>query len=140
MTDLTDMGRKALHDQLIKEGYCILPKVAPPGLIEEIREVTDELIDALTTEEQERFRLQGSLIEVLKHPSMAKLISLPSAIDALRSLGFAQPKFFSGYIISKPPQEGPALFWHQDWFGWDDPISYTETPVQFFRLVRGICG
>ena len=89
MTDLSDMDRKAKHNQLIKEGYCILPKVAPPRLIEEIREVTDELIDALTPAEQERYRLQGSLIEVLKHSSMAELISLPSAIDALRSLGFA---------------------------------------------------
>ena len=134
MTDLADMDRKAKHNQLINEGYCILPKVAPPRLIEEIREVTDELIDALTPAEQERYRLQGSLIEVLKHSSMAELISLPSAIDALRSLGFAQPKFFSGYIISKPPREAPALYWHQDWFGWDEPISYTETPVQFFLM------
>ena len=130
---MTDAA-KAKHDQLIKEGYCILPEVAPSELIEEIREVTDELIDQLTPEEQERYRFQGSLIEVFKHPALAKLISLPSAIEGLRFLGFDEPKFSSGYIISKPPREAPALYWHQDWFGWDEPISYTETPVQFFLM------
>jgi c-di-GMP-related signal transduction protein len=80
MTDLADMDRKAKHNQLIKEGYCILPKVAPPRLIKEIRELTDELIDALTLAEQERYRLRGSLIEVLKHSSMAELIPFSSLI------------------------------------------------------------
>jgi hypothetical protein len=37
-----------------------------------------------------------------------------------------------GYLISKPPG-GPPLFWHQDWWGWDQDLSYTsEYPQLFF--------
>jgi ectoine hydroxylase-related dioxygenase (phytanoyl-CoA dioxygenase family) len=39
----------------------------------------------------------------------------------------------SGYVISKPPQS-PALFWHQDWWGWNDPSSYTPLPQQLFFM------
>ena len=39
----------------------------------------------------------------------------------------------SGYVISKPPSS-PALFWHQDWWGWDDPSSYTPLPQQLFLM------
>ena len=38
-----------------------------------------------------------------------------------------------GYVISKPPQS-PALFWHQDWWGWNDPSSYTPLPQQLFFM------
>ena len=41
-----------------------------------------------------------------------------------------------GLFISKPPG-GPALFWHQDWWGWRHPISRSERSAQvalFFYL------
>ena len=37
-------------------------------------------------------------------------------------LGLQGTRFSSGYVISKPAG-GPALFWHQDWWGWRHPIS-----------------
>ena len=37
--------------------------------------------------------------------------------------------FSSGYVISKPPG-GPALFWHQDWWGWQHPISRDDRIAQ----------
>ena len=45
-------------------------------------------------------------------------------IDDLISQGIFQ-------IISKPPK-GPALYWHQDWARWDDPISMSPWPQQVF--------
>ena len=35
---------------------------------------------------------------------------------ALRAMGFPNPKFFIGFIISKPPETAPPLYWHQDGF------------------------
>ena len=42
--------------------------------------------------------------------------------------------FSSGYLISKPAKS-PPLFWHQDWWGWDHPSSYTSTVAQFFVMI-----
>jgi hypothetical protein len=128
-----DHGR-TLYDQLIKQGYCTIPNVAPAALISRIRRVTDELLEQMTEEEKQRRRLQGSAIGTLVHPALSEIIALPAAIDALRALGFPKPKFFTGFIISKPPQTAPALYWHQDGFGWDEPLSYTDTPVQLFLM------
>ena len=123
-----------LRRQLIKEGYCQVPRIASDELISQIRGTADRLAEGLSDEEKEKHRLQGSLIDVWKHPEMAPLIALPSAITALGKLGFPGSKFYSGYIISKPPETAPALFWHQDGFGWSEPISYSDTPVQFFLM------
>ena len=123
-----------LRHQLIEEGYCHLPQIAPGELIERIRHMADRLAEELPADLKDKHRLQGSLIDVWEHPGMAPLIALPSALEALAQLGFPAPKFYSGYIISKPPEKAPALFWHQDGFGWSEAFSYTETPAQFFLM------
>lgn len=64
-------------------------------------------------------------------PAFAELIANDRARAAFAELGFSDPRFSSGYVISKPPRS-PALFWHQDWWGWDDPISYTAEIAQVF--------
>ena len=123
-----------LRRQLIEEGYCCLPGVASKGLIDKIRTIADRTAERSQEGTSNTSELQGSIIDVLGNPEMAPLISLPSAQKALCELGFTNLKFYSGYIISKPPEIAPALFWHQDGFVWDDPISYTDTPVQFFLM------
>ncbi len=123
-----------LRRQLIEEGYCCLPGVASKGLIDQIRKIADRTAERSQEGTSNTSELQGSIIDVLGNPEMAPLISLPSAQKALCELGFTNLKFYSGYIISKPPEIAPALFWHQDGFVWDDPISYTDTPVQFFLM------
>ena len=123
-----------LRRQLIDEGYCHLPGIASNDMIEEIRQTADRLAEELPEELKSKYRLQGSLINIWDHPEMASLIALPDALCALAELGFPNPKFYSGYIISKPPETAPALFWHQDGIGWDEPINYTDTPVQLFLM------
>jgi len=84
-------------------------------------------------EKRER-RLQGSLIDTMAHPALSEIIAWPAALDALRAMGFPNPKFFIGFIISKPPETAPPLYWHQDGFTWDEPLSYTDTPIQLFLM------
>lgn len=128
-----DQGR-VLHDQLIEQGYCTITGVAPITLIKKMQGITDELLGQMTAAEQQRRRLQGSAINTLAHPELSKIIALPAALEVLHALGFPRPKFFTGFIISKPPLKAPALYWHQDGFGWDEPLSYTATPVQLFLM------
>ncbi|HZQ92188.1 MAG TPA: phytanoyl-CoA dioxygenase family protein [Terriglobales bacterium] len=38
-------------------------------------------------------------------------------------------KWISGYISIKSSHSGP-LWWHQDWWCWDHPVTYRKSPVQ----------
>jgi len=121
------------RNQLLRDGFCVVPGVLDARMLAETRAVVDRLIASQPKEHFERNRSTGSMIDVLADSFMAKLIALPSALSALTALGFDKPKFASGYIISKPPHS-PQLFWHQDWWGWDDPGSYGDEPQQLFLM------
>ena len=119
---------------LCDRGFCVFENVLPPALVAELRAVTDALLDAVPASDQEKFRYQGSNLAVtLDQPVLARLVAWPASLQALASLGFPSPKYWSGYIISKPPH-APPLYWHQDWPFWDDPISAQPEPAQLFLM------
>ena len=124
---------KEKYDQLIADGYCVIENVLKEEMLTQLRTVTDELLDAQTEDQRAAHRSAGSMISVYMHSLFAELVVYPRALQALETLGFLRPKWSSGYVISKPPQS-PPLFWHQDWWGWNDPCSYTALPQQLFLM------
>lgn len=125
--------RKEKYDRLIADGYCVIEDVLKEDMLTRLRTVTDELLDTQTEDERAAHRSSGSMISVYMHPLFAELVAYPRALQALEALGFLRPKWSSGYVISKPAQS-PPLFWHQDWWGWNDPCSYTALPQQLFLM------
>lgn len=120
--------------QLLTSGYCIVKNVLDQPLLAELRLVTSRLIDAISAADAERYKYQGTNVEVgYQDPVFARLFSLPAALDALASVGFHQPKFWSAYMLSKPPF-GPPLYWHQDWWAWEEPVSSQLSPPQMFLM------
>ena len=75
-----------------------------------------------------------SLILIADYPDFSMLIGNDELIEIFRILGFGDTRFSSGYIISKP-KNSPALFWHQDWWGWDHPLSFTDQIAQVFVMI-----
>jgi hypothetical protein len=65
----------------------------------------------------------GSLIHLADNPEYADVIASPALLRLLRECGATDPRFTGGFLISKPGN-GPPLFWHQDWWGWDDDSAY----------------
>ena len=124
---------KEKYDQLIADGYCVIEDVLKAEILTRLRTVTNDLLDAQTEDERAAHRSSGSMISVYMDPLFAELVAYPRALQALEALGFLRPKWSSGYVISKPAQS-PPLFWHQDWWGWDDPCSYTALPQQLFLM------
>ena len=122
------------RQQLDRDGFCLLEGLIDDGMIERLREVTDRVIARQEAAHFERQRAQGSLIRVTEDPFMARLIAYRPILEALAGLGFPDPKWGSGFIISKPPKS-PPLFWHQDARFWDDPISYTPRTIQCFLMI-----
>ena len=119
--------------QHLEDGFCVIENVLPPELLQEMRELTNRLIDAVPESDNEKQRATGSLIPVGRNPEFAKLATLQPALDAYRRMSFDDVRFTSGYVISKPPHS-PPLFWHFDWMGWAHPRSYETEPVQTFFM------
>ena len=121
------------YQQLLTAGFCIFPNVLPPALLPTLRDMVERLLAGQNPEQLARFRSQGSMFPVTSDPLCAELIALPAALQALADLGFANPTFSDGWIISKPGHS-PRLFWHYDWFAWEDPRSYELPPPQVFLM------
>src|SRR5579859_5736464 len=76
-----------------------------------------------TADAREAVKSNGSLIHLADNPEYADVIASPLLLELLRDCGATDPRFTGGFLISKPGG-GPPLFWHQDWWGWDDDLSY----------------
>ena len=119
--------------KLISDGYFVVPKLLDQTFLERLQDVTNRLLEE-QDEEASRAQLStGSMVNVAENSLFAELVAYPSALEILRNIGAICPRWSSGYIISKPP-DSPALFWHQDWWGWDDLSSYTPLPQQLFFM------
>lgn len=89
---------------------------------------------ALARHDARPYAAQGSMLPTTVDPILADLIAHPALLARLAELGFPDPSFADGYIISKPAGGG-RLFWHYDWFAWDDPRSFEPPPPQVFAMV-----
>lgn len=115
--------------QLLEDGYCRIENVLPPDMLARLRTVADRLVDAQDGEQAAQQRNTGSMVSVMGDPIFAELVTWGPALQALRSLGYERPTFSDGWIIRKPGH-GPRLFWHYDWFAWQDPASFRQEPLQ----------
>ena len=116
---------------LMRDGYCVLPGILDPSMLRRLRERCRRILSDVSEDHRSLQRAPGSLIHVAEDPSFAELIAWPKTHAALAGLGLEGARFSSGYVISKPGHS-PPLFWHQDWWGWDHPLSYTDTILQVF--------
>lgn len=114
------------HRQLLERGSTCVPDVLPAELLERLRSVTDRMVDAQSEAARNWARSQGSMLSIHGDPIFAELVTMPAALNVLRQMGWANETFTDGYVISKPP-DSPRLFWHYDWFAWEDAYSYNRT-------------
>lgn len=121
------------RQQLLEQGFTRFERVLPLDLLNRLRSTTDRLLEAQSAEQQAGKRAQGSMVRTNADPIFAELIALPAALKIFTQLGWSTPTFTDGYVISKPPRS-PRLFWHYDWFAWEDDFSYGNEPPQLFAM------
>ena len=120
---LTPESALQKRDQLIEEGYCVVEDILPADFLAELRQATDTMLDSV--EAPPHWKYQGSDLHVRSsdHPAIARLIAWQPARDALEAMGLGDFKTRDAAIVLSKPPGGHALYWHQDWTGWNDPIS-----------------
>ena len=91
-----------MKDQLIDQGYCVLKNVLNQTSLEQIRKLCGVILKGLPKQHRDRNRSQGSLVLIADYPEFASLIAHPGIVEAFNTFEFMDPRFSSGYIISKP--------------------------------------
>lgn len=117
--------------QLRDDGFCVIPNVLTGPMFDQVQSLAGRCVQGISAAHRAQWRSEGSLVHVGDHPAFADLIAYQPALDALGTLDLDGIRFSSGYVISKPPK-GPALFWHQDWWGWDEPRTRGDEVFQIF--------
>lgn len=130
---MVDAAAPQQLEGLIRDGLCVFPNILTNPLLSGLRELSERLCAAEPAEHRARRRSQGTMLSTMVDPAYADLITWQPALDCLAKLGFAQPTFTDGYVISKPPCS-PRLFWHYDWFAWGHPSAYEARPLQIFLM------
>ena len=120
------------RNQLIADGYCVINDILTEEFLNELREESDRLLDSV--EHPPHWKYQGSDLHVRgsDNPVIDRLIHCQAARDALEALSLGDFTSHGGFIILSKPQGGPPLYWHQDWMGWNDPISVAPWPQYLF--------
>ena len=125
---------ESCYQQLLKDGFCIFENVVDSAVLAALRQRTDHVLDGQIEENRRRQRTTGSMFVIMQHPFFAEIITYRPALDALARLGYPQPTFTDGYVISKPAHS-PRLFWHYDWFAWEEERNYQPEPPQVFLMI-----
>jgi len=121
------------RNQLTKDGYCVVDDILTQDFLEELRQTSDWLLDAV--EHPPHWKYQGSDLHIrgIDESAIDRLIHWQPTWDAMRDLGLGDFKSTCGFIILSKPPGGPPLYWHQDWMWWNDPLSMSPWP-EFMSL------
>ncbi len=123
-----------LSDALLEDGFAKFEGLFSRDEIGAWRRVAQDALDELDPVHRERFRSNGSLCNLAELPVFAPLVGDLRITDAIACLGGGDIRWTSGYLISKPAG-GDPLFWHQDWWGWGEAVSYDAFPAQLFVMI-----
>lgn len=120
------------REQVIRDGYCVIDDILTQDFLDQLHEESERLMEF--HEPAPDFKYQGQHVGVhgAENAIMQKLLGWQPSRQALEQLGFGDFESMGGIIIlTKDPGE-PALYWHQDWMQWNDPISASPWPQIMF--------
>jgi len=130
----TALTERHLAAELEDVGFIHARGVLDPSLMDSLLLRAQATLFRATAESREAVKSNGSLIHLADNPEYADVIAAPALLQLLRDCGATDPRFTGGFLISKPGG-GPPLFWHQDWWGWDDDSAYQPRAHQLFAMI-----
>ena len=126
-----EMARER-REQMLRDGYCVIPDILSPEFLLELGQESDRLND--TMEHHPDTKYQGTHLGIRYEDNaiMQRLAEWQPARQALEQMGFGDFKHGGGLIVLTKEPYAPALYWHQDWGQWNDPLSCTPWPQKIF--------
>ncbi|HCK12845.1 TPA: hypothetical protein DHW51_01885 [Candidatus Poribacteria bacterium] len=120
------------REQMLRDGYCVIPDILSQDFLQELRQESDHLND--TMEHHPDTKYQGTHLGIRYEDNevMCRLAEWKPARHALEEIGFGDFIHLGSLIILTKEPFAPALYWHQDWMRWEDPLSCTPWPQTIF--------
>lgn len=114
---------------LAEQGYAVLPGLLDPAAIEWVAGHVERVLDGPVPGSCRR--PHNTLVPLRwNDPIIAGLLTdadrrhrITSAVDA------TDLRWTSGYVSVKDPSS-PPLWWHQDWWCWNHPVSFAPAATQ----------
>ena len=130
----TIVDRSRLSGELEDKGFIRARGLFDAAVMDSLLLKAHATLFRESAQAREAVRSNGSLIHLADNPEYADVIAAPALTNLFRESGATDLRFTGGFLISKPGG-GPPLFWHQDWWGWDDTSAYLPRAHQLFAMI-----
>ncbi len=122
----------AKREQMLHEGYCFVEGILTEDFLQELREESERLIAAHEPPPDVKYQGQHVNVRGEDNDVIQRLLGWAPTRRALEEMGFGDFESTGGIIILTKDPDEPALYWHQDWMEWNDPLSCTPWPQKMF--------
>ena len=120
------------REQMIEDGFCVIDDVLSEAFLQELRDESERLIVGHVQPEDVIYQGQHVNVRGDDNVHIKKLLEWEPAREGLEQIGFGDFTTSGGIIILTKDPGGPALYWHQDWMRWNDPLSCAPWPQTIF--------
>ena len=120
------------REQTLRDGFCIIDDVLSDEFVHELIEESDRLNDSMEHHPDTKFQGTHLGIPYEENSLMKELRDWDPSSHAMEELGFGDFKPANGLIVLTKEPFAPALYWHQDWMRWNDPLSCSPWPQTMF--------
>ncbi|MEE2659003.1 MAG: phytanoyl-CoA dioxygenase family protein [Candidatus Latescibacterota bacterium] len=129
---MTPEGARQKREQLIRNGYCVIDEVLSEEFLQELRDESDRLMADWVRPDEFKYQGEHVVVNGETNQVIQRLLDWAPARQALTQMQMADfASHGSIIILTKDPGE-PALYWHQDWMQWNDPMSVSPWPQVIF--------
>jgi ectoine hydroxylase-related dioxygenase (phytanoyl-CoA dioxygenase family) len=120
-------------EAFLRDGYAVLDRFIDDAEVAVLRTDVERLLRSPQGESCER--PHNTLVPLRwDHTIVEQILASETRANRLSEvLGGGDPRWISGYLSLKEPHS-PALWWHQDWWCWDHPVSYQPQAPQVALL------
>jgi len=119
--------RTAATEEFLWDGYRVIPSFLHTA---DLRVLTRDVEALLSSPRGESVCRPGLIPLRWNDAIVARVLQRARHVRMLReALGAPDLKWLSGYVSTRAPHSAP-LWWHQDWWCWDHPISFRRSATQ----------
>ena len=130
--DMTPEFALEKRDQMLRDGYCVVPDILTLEFVQELIEETDYLNDTMEHHPDTKYQGTHLGIKYENNRLYRRLVEWSPARAALEAMGFGDFQDNGTLLVLTKEPYAPALYWHQDWMRWNDPLSCTPWPQIMF--------